>query len=191
VPSFREQNPDPCDAKPPVSHAFVGGSALQANQQALPSQAVKPTPSQPHPIGRVATSSAASSDVAAVPSKHAAQEPRPVSAAGFMQAPALQQPNEPNPPSAAFVIVHVETPMQISKKGAADVAQLAKISHPPVTELLKKPALGSTVRTNFTMLGSTLQLEQKTSSFEASASLRVEMLRAYLEKNLGVEVFCK
>ena len=81
--------------------------------------------------------------------------------------------------------------MQISKKGASDVAQLGKISHPPVTELLKKPSLGSTVRTNFTMLGSTLQLEQKTSSFEASASLRVEMLRAYLEKNLGVEVFCK
>ena len=79
--------------------------------------------------------------------------------------------------------------MHLSKKGA-EAEPLANI-YSPDTDGIKKPSLGCTARPSFTMLGSTLQLEHKTSSFEASASLRVEMLRAYLEKNLGVEVFCK
>jgi serine/threonine protein kinase len=189
APSFREQHADACQAKPVQPNAFNPALHLQnfAIQQPPPSRSVKPSPGPPHPIGRVT-----GGDVSANPSMcpEAHKEPPAASAAHvLLQAPALQQPNEPNPPSAAFVIVHVETPMHLSKKGA-EAEPLANI-YSPDNDGIKKPSLGCTARPSFTMLGSSLQLEHKTSSFEASASLRVEMLRVYLEKNLGVEVFCK
>jgi NIMA (never in mitosis gene a)-related kinase len=162
-----------------------------------PSQDAKKMPcAQPscgaHQSSRVSVPAA--SEVSAKPIGSAAlsvlEEPS-TAAQAMQQTPvALQQPNEPNPPAAAFVIVHVETPMHLSSKTAAK-AEPAKILHQPESAHVKKPLLGSTVRTDFTLLGSTLKLEQKASQIEASASLRVEMLRAYLEKNLGVDVFCK
>jgi len=199
VPSAQHQVAAPQTLCPSV----VNESALEAprlfeNKQVLPTQPCVPTPFQPHPypMNHIANfvSEPAASEVPRVPVnlavQHAQQEPS-VAAQVIQQAPALQHPNEPNPSSAAFVIVHVETPKHLSKKGVADVEPVMKLAQQPQSQQMKKPSLDSTVRANFTLLGSTLQLEQRVSAFEASASLRVEMLRAYLEKNLGVDVFCK
>jgi serine/threonine protein kinase len=180
-----------------ITPSFVHDAPkLPVSQQAsFPSQLLNPNLFQPNPVAQIASSvqSSLATEAAVAAGNHARKEPLP---GEQMSLPALQQPNELNPPSAAFVIVHVETPMHLSKReaAAADTAAKIKNAHlPSEHEQLKRPPLDSTVRTNFTMLGSTLQLEQKASasSFEASASLRVEMLRAYLETNLGVEVFCK
>jgi serine/threonine protein kinase len=198
APLFQEQHPALYHVKVQPSYAitpsFVDEAPkLPVHQQAsFPSQLLNPNLLQPNPVVQIA-SSVPSSEAAVAAGKHGRKEALP---SEQMSLQALQQPNELNPPSAAFVIVHVETPMHVSKReaAAADTADKIKNAHlPSEHEQLKRPPLDSTVRTNFTMLGSTLQLEQKASasSFEASASLRVEMLRAYLETNLGVDVFCK
>ena len=205
-PSDREQ-PAALEARPQFSKeigaSVADGSRLEGarlqerheHQQALPPHSGHPSPFQPYAFDHAAPFAPAprSSDVAASAVARALQPGKlePAAAAQGARTPALQQRNEPNPPSAAFVIVHVETPMHLSKKGAAARAEpVARIGQQPASERDAKLSLDSTVRTNFTLLGSTLQLESKPSSFEASASLRVEMLRAYLEKNLGVDVFC-
>ena len=202
VPSTQEQPYEAKVAAPKifcptsVNEPALEGPRLLVNKQVLPAQQCAPTPFQPYPMNHVANfvPVPAASEVAGValslPVQHVEKEPS-VPAQVFQQGPPLQQPNEPNPSSAAFVIVHVETPMHLSKKGGADAEPVMKLAQPPQPQQMKKPSLDSTVRTNFTLLGSTLQLEQKVSAIEASASLRVEMLRAYLEKNLGVDVFCK
>lgn len=205
APSFDRDQSVALEAKPQFSKElrpnFVDARSEGRNiadyhdkQHVLPPHSVGPAPFQLHAFDDVAPFSAATAAVEPTPAAAAPAQPakseRAAAAQMAVLAPALQQPNEPNPPSAAFVIVHVETPMHLSKKGLAAAAPVTRVAEQPEPELKTKLPLHSTVHTNFTLLGATLQLEQKASSLEASASLRVEMLRAYLEKNLGIDVFC-
>jgi serine/threonine protein kinase len=188
LPPGRQQHATAAESKESSQSVADGQKVIDRheNQRASPPHPASPALFQPLALDEVAPSAPA----AAVVSDVAAAARAPVQRAQEEAAAAVQQPNEVNPPSAAFVIVHVETPMHLSKRGFAGAEPVARIADRPAPEPKTKLCLDTTVRADFTLLGATLQLEQKASSFEASASLRVEMLRAYLEKNLGVDVFC-